>query len=632
MNKILFAAISLLLLGCDKEGRFSFLKQDSVTITSDPIYLPSDFFDPIPAAVDSTPSYHFAQPVCSSNCEINIPGGPSLNINDLGTYFNLFDGTIRITAIDYTKNPTSVEHVPLKIVPIAPGGDGGRNPSRENISVSENPFGEFSILGSFGNQFDGYLGGGSSDFEIPQLPPDTTVTDSIAQAAASQAAEAMRRAKDDAAFDRSIAEMKAQAQAPFTEILAGMIASFAPTEMALHKRMSDAAKTSREKSDKASQEAKQAIDNSQFDDLRSEIDGLIKSERNASETTAREIAQKLPEPNIEVTRSKFKTSPHTLEGRDLQIASDYLDFAKRTVEKSPAGEGRNAANQLIIDGNIILTSSDEYYATGRSELAEASLRITYQLADAAIALAPIVVLATAPASLTTFAVVSALAVGKSWYEARTGKRIWNGEPLTVMQRQMAYIDVGFSMLPALGALAEAGGRGLTTIAEALSGPFVKGALPTEQKVAAEIAENSTKILTRAKSLGFGTKEEASTVAQSLKPSLESDSSYTLYPRGPGASTGPVPEGYTQVSRWIGDSEVKLWYEGGGTRIPPTISEATGRVYVTLPGAGIAGEGGLNRVDFSVPSSMLKPAGGESWRQIFQPAANTPIYNVTINLN
>ena len=41
----------------------------------------------------------------------------------------------------------------------------------------------------------------------------------------------------------------------------------------------------------------------------------------------------------------------------------------------------------------------------------------------------------------------------------------------------------------------------------------------------------------------------------------------------GASTGPVPSGHTQVSRWISDAEVGHWHKGGGTTIPPEVSNA-----------------------------------------------------------
>ena len=77
----------------------------------------------------------------------------------------------------------------------------------------------------------------------------------------------------------------------------------------------------------------------------------------------------------------------------------------------------------------------------------------------------------------------------------------------------------------------------------------------------------------AKKYGFKSPETVQNFAKNLRKSPDSNFSHVLYPRGPGASTGPVPEGYTKVSRWIGDGEVKLWHQGGGTRIPPKIGRA-----------------------------------------------------------
>ena len=51
----------------------------------------------------------------------------------------------------------------------------------------------------------------------------------------------------------------------------------------------------------------------------------------------------------------------------------------------------------------------------------------------------------------------------------------------------------------------------------------------------------------------------------------------------GASNGPVPDGHTKVSRWIGGSEIKHWYKNGGTTIPRDV-DSGGRVFVTKHGA------------------------------------------------
>lgn len=102
----------------------------------------------------------------------------------------------------------------------------------------------------------------------------------------------------------------------------------------------------------------------------------------------------------------------------------------------------------------------------------------------------------------------------------------------------------------------------------------------------------------------------------------------LYPRGRGASEGPVPSGYVEVHRWADMKEVNEWMLRQGTAIPLGIG-AGGRVFVTLPGAPKPGGTGPCRIEFFFPSRGLCKAGNLLWFQIFQPVASTPIYNVKI---
>ena len=103
---------------------------------------------------------------------------------------------------------------------------------------------------------------------------------------------------------------------------------------------------------------------------------------------------------------------------------------------------------------------------------------------------------------------------------------------------------------------------------------------------------------------------------------------TFYPRGPGASEGPVPAGYVEVHRWVDMNEVRLWMASQATVIPPAVG-AGGRVYVTLPGAPQPGGAGPCRIEFFFPQAGLFQAGNQLWLQIFQPAGNVPIFNVKI---
>jgi hypothetical protein len=105
-------------------------------------------------------------------------------------------------------------------------------------------------------------------------------------------------------------------------------------------------------------------------------------------------------------------------------------------------------------------------------------------------------------------------------------------------------------------------------------------------------------------------------------------SQILYPRGLGASEGPVPVDYIEVHRWVDLNEVGIWMSYQGTIVPPGIG-AGGRVYVTLPGAPKPGGTGSCRIEFFFPQRGLSIAGDPLHRQIFQPASNIPIYNVKI---
>ena len=101
----------------------------------------------------------------------------------------------------------------------------------------------------------------------------------------------------------------------------------------------------------------------------------------------------------------------------------------------------------------------------------------------------------------------------------------------------------------------------------------------------------------------------------------------MYPRGRGASEGPAPDGYINVSRWASAEEAGYWLRNGGTAIQSGIGED--RVYVTLPDAAHPAGTGPIRIDFAVPQSALVRVSNAQWRMIMQPIQSTPIHNVTI---
>lgn len=150
-----------------------------------------------------------------------------------------------------------------------------------------------------------------------------------------------------------------------------------------------------------------------------------------------------------------------------------------------------------------------------------------------------------------------------------------------------------------------------------------GAGRTEVMSTAKLWSNLA-LLLAATSLGVVLAGNASKV-----PALTS-TGRVVYPRGPGASSGPVPSGHVPVSRWVSEAEANAWIGNGGTHIPSGIGGESGRVYVTAPGVARPGGTGPVRIDFTVDAASLNPAGKEGWFQVMQPAQNMPIHNVTVN--
>ncbi|WP_454834639.1 two-partner secretion domain-containing protein [Pseudomonas lini] len=133
--------------------------------------------------------------------------------------------------------------------------------------------------------------------------------------------------------------------------------------------------------------------------------------------------------------------------------------------------------------------------------------------------------------------------------------------------------------------------------------------------------------------GTGSGPKAGVLSSPLPTPLISDlgSNYrVITPRGPGAAEGPLPPGYTPVSRWVAPEEVSQWMQNGGTAIPNGVG-AGGRVYVTTPDAAKPGGTGPIRIDFAVPEKAISQGGKPEWGQIFQPNQSSPIYNVKIHV-
>lgn len=137
----------------------------------------------------------------------------------------------------------------------------------------------------------------------------------------------------------------------------------------------------------------------------------------------------------------FKTSLRSIEGTNVRDAAVYVGIANAKVESAPAGENREAAKKLIGQSQEILKSSDEALASGELEKGNAGLDITYSLADAAIALAPLVIVVAAPAALPLLAAATAISFAKDFYETTTGRHLFSGKELTKTERGFAAFGV-----------------------------------------------------------------------------------------------------------------------------------------------------------------------------------------------
>src|SRR5579863_3883644 len=88
--------------------------------------------------------------------------------------------------------------------------------------------------------------------------------------------------------------------------------------------------------------------------------------------------------------------------------------------------------------------------------------------------------------------------------------------------------------------------------------------------------------------------------------------YAVYPRGPGAASGPLPPRHVMVTRWISEAEARKWMANGGTYIPPDLGGG-GHVSVARFGAPwIAGTGPI-RIDFLFPEAALQQGGRSDWK-------------------
>ncbi|MDQ3231430.1 MAG: hypothetical protein M3Q07_06375 [Pseudobdellovibrionaceae bacterium] len=146
---------------------------------------------------------------------------------------------------------------------------------------------------------------------------------------------------------------------------------------------------------------------------------------------------------------QFKTNPRSTEGLAVRRAESYVGYAMRSVNNAEFPlESRERAKHLLDEATETLKFADYKYASGQNAYGNKALEVTYALADMALAIAPIALVVAAPQTLILAIGVEAFNVTKNYYEYRTGKRLWDGAPLSPFQRDMALVNVGVSFMPA----------------------------------------------------------------------------------------------------------------------------------------------------------------------------------------
>jgi len=161
-----------------------------------------------------------------------------------------------------------------------------------------------------------------------------------------------------------------------------------------------------------------------------------------SESIATKISESSKSNVTPVIKSDgFQTSGRTFEGDSVRDAAVYVGIAKTRVESAPAGENKEAARKILIQSEETLRYSDGALASGDLDNGNAGLEITYALADAAVALAPLVIAIAAPAALPLLAAATAISFAKDFYEAKTGRNLFSGKELNKLERGFAVFGV-----------------------------------------------------------------------------------------------------------------------------------------------------------------------------------------------
>ncbi|WP_141733397.1 cysteine peptidase family C39 domain-containing protein [Oligoflexus tunisiensis] len=186
--------------------------------------------------------------------------------------------------------------------------------------------------------------------------------------------------------------------------------------------------------------------------------GSISSGQSSRQQAQQRIEASLPKVEIKVDQNVngFKTDIQTIEGMAVRRAESYVNYAKRTIENpSYPTEGRQRARELLADATNTLDFADTKYAAGQTRFGDKALEVTYALADMAIAIAPLALYVAFPQAAIVAIGAEAFVIAKSWYEFRSGKRIYDGSELSPFQKDMALVNVAFGFIPAAAELGAA---------------------------------------------------------------------------------------------------------------------------------------------------------------------------------
>ena len=471
MKKNWCAIVVLMVLACSPKPENSRLNDNQIVIQSDQTYFSDSMFDSIPESVKTVFNpIKYAEPVCSSpsSCRIGLPDGSSFSLGEMQSYFNTFDGTIRITSYSesapttypensafypgwgssYSDDSSSSSALPDRAgsssTDLGHGGgdpplilEGNKDPLNEDISalIATEMKRSLSYLDqAISWKSDPPIGMLDQRSYAPTAPLDF------------QEIGASFKAYFDAQeanLDAAISENSSRTQNEVATALA-LVLNVENQSFDRYNKIREEFKAS---SQTLLQDATVSIQNANFQQADSKLEELaanIKQSQLDRSVLAQNVSAKLPSVEIAVRPAPFKTDSVSLEGRAVRRASTYIDFGNRIIsDPAHSGEGRKAADQLMMNARETLVLADSAYANENSAAGEVGLHLVYSLVDAAISIAPLVVMITAPELI---AVPMALALAKDWYEARTGMELLTGDPLSGFQRSMATIGVAAAIV------------------------------------------------------------------------------------------------------------------------------------------------------------------------------------------